>query len=133
IQRKLLADTQDLSPEEKAFVNSTMIPILKIMAVEMAFKQGSPINISSYQEAIAYDILLQYLDEIMELVWTSITQLKQAQINDELLEKFRAGIASSRKHLFAERTKMFQQISLTLEAVERTQQIETKLQNMFIS
>ncbi|MBY0501636.1 MAG: conjugal transfer protein TraH [Alphaproteobacteria bacterium] len=125
---------KSLSEPQKAFVNSTMIPILKIIAVEMAFKQGgSPISIGSYQEAIAHDILLQYLDEVMELVWTSVTQLKQTQINDQMIEKFRAGVASSRKRLFAERTKMFEQISLTLEAIERTHQIEAKLQNMFIS
>ncbi|OJW46971.1 MAG: hypothetical protein BGO67_09750 [Alphaproteobacteria bacterium 41-28] len=128
-----LWNDEKLSEQEKAFVNSTMIPILKILAVEMAFKQGSPITASSYQDAIAHDILLQYLDDVMELVWSSVTQLKQVQMNDHLIEKFRAGIAASRKRLFAERTKMFEQISLTLEAIERTQQIEAKLQNMFIS
>ena len=74
-----------------------------------------------------------HLDEVMELVWTSATQLKQIQMNGDMIEKFRADIADSRKRLFAERTKMFEQISLTLEAIERTQQIEAKLQNMFIS
>ena len=132
IQSSLLQNKKLLGPQ-KDFVNSTMIPILKIMAVEMAFKQGAPLSINTYQEAIAHDILLQYLDEVMELVWNSVTQLKQMQINDQMIEKLRAGIAASRKRLFAERTKMFEQISLTLEAIERTQQIESKLQNMFIS
>ena len=133
IKERLWEDTEKLSPEEQAFVNSTMIPILKILAVEMAFKQGSPITISSYQDAIAHDILLQYLDEVMELVWVSVTQLKHIQINGDIMEKFRDGIAEARKSLFAERTKMFEQISLTLETIERTHQIELKLQNMFIS
>ncbi len=133
IKAKLWTDTKPLSAEEQAFVNSTMIPILKILAVEMAFKQGSPLTLSSYQDAIAHDILLQYLDEVMELVWVSVTQLKQTQINDTMMEKFRDGIEKARKTLFAERTKMFEQISLTLEAIERTHQIELKLQNMFIS
>ena len=132
IQLSLLQNKKLLGPQ-KDFVNSTMISILKIMAVEMAFKQGAPLSINTYQEAIAHDILLQYLDEVMELVWNSVTQLKQMQINDQMIEKLRAGIAASRKRLFAERTKMFEQISLTLEAIERTQQIESKLQNMFIS
>ena len=133
IKGRLWVDEEPLSSEEQAFVNSTMIPILKIMAVEMAFKQGSPITISSYQDAITHDILLQYLDEVMELVWNSITQLEQAQMNDKMIEKFSTGIKEARERLFAERTKMFEQISLTLEAIERTHQIELKLQNMFIS
>lgn len=133
IRAKLWVDTTALTGPEQDFVNSTMIPILKIMAVEMAFKQGSPITITSYQDAIAHDILLQYLDEVMELVWTSVTQMKQVQIRGDILDKFREGISSARKQLFAERTKMFEQISLTLEAIERTHQIEVKLQQMFVS
>lgn len=133
IHSNLLAD-KPLTPEQQAFVNSTMIPILKIMAVEMAFKEGgSPISLNTYRDAIAYDILLHYLDEVMDLVWQSVTHLNHAQINDKMVENLRAGIANSRKLLFAKRTSLFEQISLTLEAIERTQQIERKLQNQFVS
>ena len=77
-----------------------MIPVLKIIAVELAFKEGgSPLSISNFSEAIAHDVLLQYLDEVMSLVWGSATQLKKTQINDHMIEEFRRGIASSRKSL----------------------------------
>jgi len=133
IKDRLLKD-QALTAEQQGFINSTMIPVLKIMAVEMAFKQGgSPISLNTYRDAIAHDILLQYLDEVMDLVWQSATHLKQVQIDDEQIEAFRIGIADSRKLLFSKRTALFQQISITLEAIERTQQIEQKLQNQFIS
>lgn len=122
------------TPEEQAFVNSTMIPVLKIMAVEAAFKKGgSPLSASDYAEAIAHDILLHYLEEVMELVWDSITHLKKPQINDHVIEEFRKGVASSRKVLFAQRTALFEQMAITLDLIERTQQIESKVQNMFIS
>ena len=111
-----------------------MIPVLKIIAVEVAFKEGgSPLSITNFSEAIAHDILFQYLDEVMSLVWDSVTQLKKTQINDHMIEEFRAGIASSRKILFAQRTALFEQMSTTLDLIDRAQQIETKLQNMFIS
>lgn len=123
-----------LSAEERGFVNSTMIPVLKIIAVELAFKEGgSPLSITNFSEAIAHDILLQYLDEVMSLVWDSATQLKKTQINDHMIEEFRAGIALSRKILFAQRTALFEQMSTTLDLIDRAQQIERKLQNMFIS
>lgn len=123
-----------ITAEQKAFVNSTMIPVLKIIAVEAAFKAGgSPLNIANFSEAIAHDILLQYLDEVMSLVWDSVTQLKKSQINNHLIEEFRSGIAQSRKLLFAKRTALFEQMAITLELIERTQQIEAKLQSMFVS
>jgi conjugative transfer pilus assembly protein TraH len=133
ISQKVRTD-QALSDVERGFVNSTMIPVLKIIAVELAFKEGgSPLSVSNFSEAIAHDILLQYLDEVMSLVWDSVTQLKKTQINDHMIEEFRGGIASSRKILFAKRTSLFEQMSTTLDLIERTQQIERKLQNMFIS
>ncbi len=133
ISQKVRED-KALSPTEKGFVNSTQIPVLKIMAVEAAFKGGgSPMSITDFSEAIAHDILLRYLDEIMSLVWNSVTQLKKVQINDGMIEELRAGIASSRKHLYAKRTALFEQMAITLDLIERTQQIESKLQNMFIS
>ncbi len=123
-----------LTEEERGFVNSTKLPVLKIMAVEAAFKEGgSPLSAADFSEAIAHDILLHYLEEVMTLVWDSVTQLKKTQINDHMVEELRAGIATSRKMLFAKRTALFEQMAITLDLIERTQQIEAKLQNMFIS
>lgn len=130
---KIRTDTK-LSEQEEGFINSTMIPVLKIIAVETAFKKGgSPIRITEFSEAIAHDILLQYLDEVMSLVWDNVTQLKENQINDKMIEELRAGIARSRKLFYAKRTALFQQMTITLDLIERTQQVETKVQNMFIS
>lgn len=133
LSKKVQTD-RALSEEEKGFVNSTMIPVLKIIAVETAFKKGgSPLSITEFSEAIAHDILLQYLDEVMSLVWDSVTQLKKVQVNDKMIEELRSGIASSRKFLYGKRTALFEQMSTTLDLIERTQQMEGKLQNMFVS
>ena len=111
-----------------------MIPILKIIAVETAFKKGgSPVSVTDFSEAIAHDILLQYLDEVMSLVWDNVTQLKENQINDKMIEQLRSGIARARKVFYAKRTALFQQMTITLDLIERTQKIEAKLQNTFIS
>lgn len=133
ISDKIKSD-QALSPSEKGFINATKIPVLKIMAVEAAFKAGgSPLSAADFSEAIAYDILLSYLEEVMSLVWDSVTQLKKTQINNHMVEELRSGIASSRKLLFAKRTALFEHMAITLDLIERTQQIETKLQNMFVT
>lgn len=131
---KKIQKHEEISEQEEGFVNATMIPVLKIIAVETAFKEaGSPISATEFSEAIAHDILLQYLDEVMSLVWDSVIQLKKVQINDGMIEELRSGIASSRKLLYAKRTALFEQMTITLDLIERTQQIEAKLQNMFIS
>ncbi len=124
---------QDIE-KHKAFVNSTKIPILKILAIEAAFKEGgSPISSNELSETIAYDILLHYLEEVMSLVLESVTQLEKTQIDGQVVEKFRGGVLKSQKLLIAKRTALFEQMAITLDFIERTQQIESKLQNMFIS
>ncbi|HUX79589.1 MAG TPA: conjugal transfer protein TraH [Alphaproteobacteria bacterium] len=133
LSRKVRED-KALSETEIGFVNATQIPVLKIIAVEVAFKEGgSPISAADFSEAIAHDIVLQYLEEVMTLVFDSVTQLQKVQINDQMIEELRQGISKSRKLLFAKRTALFEQMAITLDLIERTQQIETKLQNMFIS
>lgn len=131
---KKVREDEKISEQERGFVNATMLPVLKIIAVEAAFKEGgSPISAAEFSEAIAHDILLQYLDEVMSLVWDSVTQLKKVQIDEGMIEELRAGIANSRKLLYAKRTALFEQMAITLDLIERTQQIERKIQNMFIS
>ena len=133
LSKKIRTDTA-ISDEERGFVNATRLPVLKMMAVEAAFKEAeSPLNATDFSEAIAYDILLSYLEEVMSIVWDSVTQLKKNQIDDHMIEELRSGIAKSRKMLFAKRTSLFEQMSLTLELIERTQQIERKLQSDFVS
>src|SRR3989338_8091059 len=58
---------------------------------------------------------------------------KKVQVNDKMIEELRAGISRSRKLLYTKRTALFEQMSITLDLIERTQQVESKLQNMFIS
>lgn len=131
---KKVREDEKISEQERGFVNATMLPVLKIIVVEAAFKEGgSPISAAEFSEAIAHDILLQYLDEVMSLVWDSVTQLKKVQIDDGMIEELRAGISASRKLLYTKRTALFEQMAITLDLIERTQQIERKIQNMFIS
>lgn len=129
-----LAKDKALLEPEKAFVNSTIIPVLKIMAVETAFKAGgSPIHVAEFSEAIAHDILLQYLEEVMGVVSQSLSQLQKTQLNDKMMDGFQRGIGEARKVLFAKRTQVFEQMVTTLALIERTQQLESKLQSVFLS
>jgi len=60
-----IREDKALSGEERGFVNATKLPVLKIMAVEAAFKEGgSPLSAADFSEAIAHDIVLHYLEEV---------------------------------------------------------------------
>jgi conjugative transfer pilus assembly protein TraH len=124
----------DISEEERSFVNSTTLPIFKMLAVEVAFREnGSPVNALRFTEAIAYDIILRYFDEIIEVVDSSISQIQYVQINDEIIREFKSNLYRTRKMLLRERSSIYQQIATTLKAVQHTHQTEQKLQSMFLN
>ncbi len=133
MSEKLRTDTPT-THQEQALVNSTIIPILKILAVESAFKAGgSPVRVTEFSEAIAHDILLQYLDQVLEVISQSIVNLQNVQIDAGIIEEFKTDIARARRIILERRNGVFQQMSTTLSLIEQTQQIEQKLHSMFVA
>ena len=64
IQGKLSSDTA-LSPKEKGFIQSTSIPILKYLVDPMQLNIQANL-LPALADYIAYDILLQYLQELID-------------------------------------------------------------------
>ena len=107
-------------------MNSTVIPIYKILAVQEAFREGAaPINVEQFSEAIAYDLLLKYLEDILDIVSTSIREIKKVQIDDASIESLRSEIRETRNRILEKRNGIFQQMHTALSVIER------QMHNMF--
>ena len=133
IARKVLIDGS-IAAEEKAFVNSTYFPILKIIAVETAFKEGqAPISADEIAEIVAYDIVLQYLTRIVDLTAYAAAKLQTVQLTGEPFKEFAQGINQVRKLIYQKRHGLFAQLNTTLGVIERTSQIEKQLHDLFMS
>lgn len=131
---KVMNGEGDITAEERGLVGSTKLPIFKIIAVQSAFKaDGSHIGISEFSEAIAYDALLQYLEQVLDTVAISLNHLRKVQIDDAVIAEFRNDISKARKRILDMRNGIFQQLNTTLSLIERSRQIEQQLQSMFIS
>jgi len=134
IVEKLKTDDSALTPQEQALVNSTQIPLLRMITVEMMFKAGgSPTNTKQYVDAIAHDLLLRYLEDVLELINQNLTQLQQVQMDDSIVKDFKKDIAHVRKKIFERRNGVYQHMLTTLKIIEQTQQIEKKMQSMFVT
>lgn len=132
ISRKVLIDGS-INAEEKAFVNSTYFPILKIIAVESAFKEGqAPISADEIAEIVAYDIVLQYLTRVLDLTAYAAAKLQSIQLTKEPFKEFANGINQVRKIIYQKRYGLFAQLNTTLGVIERTSQIEKQLHDVFI-
>jgi conjugative transfer pilus assembly protein TraH len=132
LSEKVVTDSA-IGEEEKAFVNATYFPILKIIAVESAFKEGNaPISADEIAEIVAYDIVLRYLSRVIDLTAYGVTKLQSIQLTGEPFKAFSDGIHQTRKLIYQKRHGLFAQLNATLSVIERTTQIEKQLHDLFM-
>ena len=123
--------SEPLTEEEKAFLNSTRLPIYKMLNVITAFSKGtSPLDIQHYAALIAIDILHQYITEVLDIVHESVTQLKSIQVDDVTVAQFLEQLRYARERITERRNSAYQQMDSTLAMIQSTQIIEKQLHVM---
>lgn len=134
ITKKLADPDKEVSAEEIGLVNSTKIPILKIVAIQSAFtEKNTPIVASELSEIIAYDLLFNYLEKIIDLVTDSLQTLRGAQMNDQDLKIFIQGLRQAKQLIYQKRHGLYQYLNTTLAVIERSQLIEKQLNGVAVS
>jgi conjugative transfer pilus assembly protein TraH len=122
---------EPLDDEEIGFLESTRLPIYKMLTVDVAYSQGgSVLNIADYSEVIAADIVYQYLAESVDTVMIASSQL---QLPDEVLHQFREGVQSARNQINEERSQTGQDIQKAIDMVQKTQVLEQQLAGILSS
>ena len=67
-------NNSEISPEQKGFLSAVNIPIFKFITVSLSLGRGvQALDLTSYSDLIAKDILEQYMHEILQVVEQSIT------------------------------------------------------------
>jgi len=116
---------QKLSDEEIGLLQSTPLPIYKMLNVQVAYdKLNSPIDVGGYADIIATDILFQYLEENLMIVKSSsaLIPFPPAQ-----LEIFNRGMDAALTAVRSERKTAYQEVTKTTLLIEQTQFIEKML------
>jgi conjugative transfer pilus assembly protein TraH len=127
---KIYEDTP-LNTEEKDFLNSTRLPVYKMLNVMTAYRRGhSPLDIHHYGELIALDILYKYVLEVIDLVHESVTQLRGVQVDETHMEQFLTHLQRARERITQRRQSSYQQMDNALSFIQATQLIEKQLHAM---
>lgn len=124
MEKKALSDSP-LDEKEKAFLESTTLPIYKMLNVHTAFTRGMPLMfVSDYADVIALDILYRYLDR-------GIGDVMQAYGNNllprALDEEFIRMITFARERIKELRNRQMQQLSTTYDMVAKVQMMEKQV------
>lgn len=96
IRDKLRSD-EPLSAAEKGFIQSTSIPVLRYLVDPMQLSLNVDM-LSSLSDYIAYDIMLQYLKELIEQAKLS---LASRNYDEEVMKPLRANINESSRQVEA--------------------------------
>ena len=94
IQGKLRSDTP-LSNEEKGFIQSTSVPILRYLVDPMMLNIKDSV-LPALSDYIAYDILFQYMQELVD---QTRQQLKSRNYPEEQIKLLRENIAEANRQL----------------------------------
>lgn len=119
------------SSEEKDFLNSTRLPVFKMLNVLTAFRKGqAPLDIHQYADLIALDVLYKYILEVIDIVHDSVTQLRAVQVDESHMERFLYQLRIARERITVRRNNAFQHMDNVLSFVEATQVVEKQLHVM---
>ncbi len=125
IVEKIKDDTQELTGEEKGFLQSTRLPIYKMLNVQSAFTQDRGIlDVATYSELIASDILFKYLDEVVHAVEAEFHTL---QIPVEKRDAFEASLRQVRGKIKDLKQDNYHYQSIANQLIEQTILIEQRL------
>jgi len=117
--------------EEKDFLNSTRLPVFKMLNVLTAFRKGyAPLDIHHYADLIALDVLYKYVLEVIDIVHDSVAQLRAVQVDESHMEKFLNQLRIARERITVRRNNAFQHMDTVLSFIQSTQLVEKQLHVM---
>jgi conjugative transfer pilus assembly protein TraH len=125
IVQKIRSIDTPLNDAEKKFIQSTSLPIYKMLNVQSAYSKGiSAFDITQYSEIIASDILYVYLEESIQEVLNSARtlQLPEAEFN-----LFISNIDEAKLNIRNRKIDINKQYTLINQMINQTMQLEQRL------
>lgn len=116
---------EGLIDSEIKFIQSTTLPVYKMLNVQSAFTRVlSTLDVTTYSEIIATDMLYLYLEESMQEI---ITKAKALELPDAEYREFINGIEQAKQNIRNRKLDTYEQRSLTMQMIEQTMLIEKRL------
>jgi conjugative transfer pilus assembly protein TraH len=131
MEEKVVRDEDELTPQEKAFLDSTSLPVYKMLNVYAAFGRGTSLLFPSHHsEVIAMDILYRYIE-------TGINDILSAFQNNDFPEKlegdFLKMVSMARKRAQHLRLIQMQKTGTVDDMVAKVQMMEKQISALISS
>ncbi len=114
-----------LDESEKRFIQSTTLPVYKMLNVQSAFSRGlSTLDVTTYSEIIATDMLYLYLEESLQEV---LNKARTLQLPEAEFKEFITNIEAAKQNVRNRKLDTYEQRALTTQMIEQTIMIEQRL------
>ena len=121
---KIISD-HPLTLEEIGLLQSTSLPIYKMLNVQAAFaKDRRILDVTSYADAIATDILFQYLEQSLQIIRTNISS---SQYSEAIIAELKPNIDKELDQLREAQKNAYSRMAISIQMIQQTQVIERML------
>jgi conjugative transfer pilus assembly protein TraH len=118
-------DDTSLTDEEIGLLQSTSLPVYKMLNVQVASQKYKPIiDVTNYADVIAIDILYQYLRESLQIIKNSVASLPYP---DGIINDIAPGIDAELADLRKQQGSAYKQLTESVQIIEETQTLERML------
>ncbi|NQY43508.1 MAG: conjugal transfer protein TraH [Legionellales bacterium] len=102
-----------------AFVNSTRLPILRMLYINLINTKGAmAIHIHKYTEVVAYDILYDYLMGILNDLLDGAEKAHKAQLDQHIYAEFIKRLDKVKSEVLAQRQDLYRRHQVTSGLIE---------------
>ena len=123
---------QAFTPEEQSLVNFSSIPIITMIEQELILKGIGRVAVSSELiEVICYDVVVGYLDNLLNRVDKGVSTLELAQIDKSVLYGFKNDIAKVKTGFFNKKITAFERANIVMQAKEHMKLQQKAIKDRF--
>jgi len=121
---KIIAD-EPLDSKEIGLLQSTSLPIYKMLNVQVAFtKDRGILDVAKYADIIATDIIFQYLEQTMQIIKANLAVSEQP---DAVLAILRPKIDDVIEQLRTAQIQAYSRMAMSIQMIQQTQVVERML------
>ena len=115
-----------ITDQQKGFVESTTVPIMKYISVASSLKMGQGlVDINQYADVIAEDVLAQYLSESLQVIKNSLQEA--GQFPDEVQKNLQKSIESAQQTVAQMQAGAYRKIQNALGLVRNMRFLESEV------
>ena len=121
IQQKIKDDTIPLTSAEKSFLNMVSLPVLKFM--QTGEETGVSLNIGKYAEIIATDIVIGYINGILNYIKAKVPMKYSIEINSTLVDSYQ----SVEKYINTKQQLLYTRLASEEQIIDGIRQMQKQL------